>query len=168
MIKRCDHPGCTKAGTCRAPKDHTLKEYWMFCTEHAAEYDKNWNFYANMTDDEIEDDWESSVFGTPLKNRDTTSHINHDDYVKFINDFLTGRDKFDRIPPKPKTPTTITSALRTLGLGVNATWRDVGIKYRALAKQHHPDTATNKENAAAEFARISAAYDTLRKHFGKK
>jgi hypothetical protein len=58
MIKKCDKPGCGKAGTCRAPKSRDLKEYWFFCTEHAAEYNKNWNYYADMTPDEIEEDWE--------------------------------------------------------------------------------------------------------------
>ena len=47
MIQKCEHAGCTKAGTCRAPKDRTLREYWHFCTEHAAEYNKNWNALKN-------------------------------------------------------------------------------------------------------------------------
>ena len=62
MIKKCEHTGCTKAGTCRAPKSRDLKEYWFFCREHAAEYNKNWNFYANMTAYEIEDDLELQLF----------------------------------------------------------------------------------------------------------
>ena len=53
-------------------------------------------------------------------------------------------------------------------LGISATWREVGVKYRALAKKYHPDTATDKKNAATEFAKISTAYDILKKHFGKK
>ena len=27
MIRKCDKPGCTKAGTCRAPKSRDLKDY---------------------------------------------------------------------------------------------------------------------------------------------
>ncbi|MBR5153752.1 MAG: J domain-containing protein [Alphaproteobacteria bacterium] len=167
MIRKCDHPGCTKAGTCRAPKDRTLKEYWMFCTEHAAEYNKNWNYYAGMTDEEIEEDWETSVFGSPLKSV-KSQKTSGADYAKFINEFLTGRSQFDKMPQPSKLPTNVTSALRVFDLSVSASWRDVGIKYRALAKKHHPDTATDKKNAAAEFARISAAYDILKKHFGQK
>lgn len=167
MIKKCDHAGCTKAGTCRAPKSRDLKEYWFFCREHAAEYNKNWNFYANMTADEIEDDWERQTFGTPLRDKNS-ANINAADYAKFINDFLTGRTEFDHRPAPSKVPGPVTSALKTLGLGTTASWRDVGVRYRALAKKHHPDTATDKKNAAAEFAKISAAYETLKKHFGKK
>ena len=71
MIKKCDKPGCTRAGTCRAPKNRELKDYWWFCKEHAAEYNKNWNYYAGMTPDEIEADWETQTFGAPLKDKKT-------------------------------------------------------------------------------------------------
>ena len=167
MIKKCDKPGCTKAGTCRAPKSRDLKDYWFFCQEHAAEYNKNWNFYADMSPEEIEADWERQTFGAPLKDTDTANK-EATDYTQFLNDFLHGRSKFDRIPAKNKLPTTVVSALKVFGLGISATWREVGTKYRAMAKQYHPDTATDKKNAATEFARISAAYDILKKHFGKK
>lgn len=167
MIKKCDHAGCTRAGTCRAPKSRDLKEYWFFCREHAAEYNKNWNFYADMTPDEIEAEWERETFGAPL--RDTKSaNADAADYAKFINDFITGRAAFDRRPAPSKTPGPVLSALKTLGLNHNASWRECGVRYRALAKQHHPDTAADKENAAAEFTRITAAYEVLKKHFTKK
>lgn len=167
MIKKCDHAGCTKAGTCRAPKSRDLKDYWFFCQEHAAEYNKNWNYYANMTPDEIEEDWERQTFGAPLKDVES-ANTESADYVKFINDFITGRSAFDRRPAPSKTPGPVTAALKLFGLGPTASWRDVGVKYRALAKKYHPDTAADKETAATEFAKISAAYDTLKTYFGKK
>ena len=64
-------------------------------------------------------------------------------------------------------PRTVLSALRVFELPISASWREIAARYRALAKRHHPDTAKHK-NAAAEFARVSAAYDVLKKHFGKK
>ena len=167
MITKCEHPGCTKAGTCKAPKTRELKEYWSFCQEHAAEYNKNWNFYADMTPDEIEADWERETFGAPLGDNNTANK-NANDYAKFINDFLTGRAAFDKTPAPSRTPGPIVAALKVLGLGPSASWRDVGVKYRALAKKYHPDTARDVKNAAAEFAKIGAAYETLKKHFGKK
>ena len=167
MIKKCEHEGCTKAGTCRAPKTRELKEYWHFCQEHAAEYNKNWNFYADMTADEIEEDWERRTFGSPLKDK-TTANRDAAEYAKFINDFLNGRSAFDHTPkPNTRVAGPIVSALKTLGLPPTASWRDVGARYRTLAKKYHPDTATNKKTAAGEFTKITAAYDTLKKHFKK-
>ena len=167
MIKKCDKPGCSKAGTCRAPKSRDLREYWFFCQEHAAEYNKNWNYYADMTPEEIEADWERQTFGEPLKDKDTAKS-DASDYAKFINDFITGRSKFDKMPARSKLPTNVVSALKVFDLGISATWREVGVKYRALAKKYHPDTASDKKNAATEFARIGTAYEILKKHFGKK
>ena len=166
MITKCDHPGCQKAGTCRAPKNRNLTDYWHFCTEHAAEYNKNWNYYADMTPDEIEADWERRIFGSPLKDKNT-ANADSADYVKFLNDFLTGRGTFDRTPPKNKLPPSISGAFKLFGLAPTATWREVGVKYRALAKKYHPDTATDKTSATAEFTKITTAYNTLKKYFNK-
>ena len=164
MIKKCDFPGCTKAGTCRAPKTRDLKEYWSFCKEHAAEYNKNWNYYANMSADEIEEDWERQTFGTPIGKRSPQDSA---DYIKFLNDFITGRSSFDKMPPKKSLPSAIVAAFKTLELPITASWRDIGVKYRALAKKYHPDTAKTSDSTGTEFAKISSAYQILKKHFGK-
>ncbi len=167
MIKKCDHPGCTKAGTCRAPKTRELKDYWFFCKEHAAEYNKNWNYYADMTPDEIEADWERQTFGAPLKDK-AAANSDEQDYINFLNDFIMGRSTFDKTPPKSKMPGNVISALKTFDLPLSASWREISAKYRALAKKYHPDTAQNKDIATAEFTKVSTAYEILKKHFGKK
>lgn len=167
MIKKCDHSGCTKAGTCRAPKTRDLKEYWFFCQEHAAEYNKNWNYYANMTPGEIEAEWERETFGAPLKDKNS-ANADAADYAKFINDFLTGRVSFDNASTRRTLPGPVMTALKTLDLPVTATLREVGARYRALAKKYHPDMAADKKSAADKFAKIADAYETLKKHFAKK
>ena len=165
MITKCEHPGCTKSGTCRAPKTRDLKEYWWFCKEHAAEYNKNWNYYANMTPDEIDAEWERETFGIADKDKE---QVNRDeaDYVNFINDFLTGRNTFDKMPTKRTVSSQITSAFAVFNLPITATWREVGTKYRTLAKKYHPDTAGHK-SSTDEFTRINTAYETLKKYFKK-
>ena len=167
MIRKCDHPGCTKAGTCRAPKTRELKDYWFFCKEHAAEYNKNWNYYADMTPEEIEADWERQTFGAPLKDK-AQANADEADYVKFLNDFISGRGTFDKMPARNKLPFNVVSALKTFELPITASWREISAKYRMLAKKYHPDTATDKEQSAIQFTKISAAYEILKKHFGKK
>ena len=48
---RCDHPECRSAATAKAPKSRDMPGvYYNFCQRHAAEYNKNWNFYAGMSD----------------------------------------------------------------------------------------------------------------------
>lgn len=159
MIKKCDHPGCTRAGTCRAPKTRELKEFWYFCREHAAEYNKNWNYYAGMTPAQIEAEWERETFGAATSD----AGANNGEYAAFINDFLSGRASIPK--RRPITPTPVNNALKTFELAPTATWRDVSARYRALAKKYHPDAGADGDTM--RFAAISAAYDTLKKYFKK-
>ncbi len=50
----CDHQGCRLAGVARAPKSRDLlNEHYWFCQAHAAEYNRSWNFFAGMTEEQI-------------------------------------------------------------------------------------------------------------------
>ena len=52
--RACDHPECLKAATARAPKSRDmLNEHYWFCQPHAAEYNRNWNFFAGMSEGEV-------------------------------------------------------------------------------------------------------------------
>ena len=50
----CDHPGCRLAGVARAPKSRDLlNEHYWFCQPHAAEYNRSWNFFAGLSDEQV-------------------------------------------------------------------------------------------------------------------
>ncbi|MDP3382888.1 MAG: molecular chaperone DnaJ, partial [Phenylobacterium sp.] len=52
--RRCDHPGCSMPAAARAPKSREMmNEHYWFCQPHAAEYNRNWNFFAGMSEGEI-------------------------------------------------------------------------------------------------------------------
>ena len=52
--RRCDHPGCLRPATARAPKARDmLHEHYWFCQPHAAEYNRNWNFFAGLPEAEV-------------------------------------------------------------------------------------------------------------------
>ena len=47
----CEWPGCLRAAGARAPKSRDMPgAYYEFCQPHAAEYNKNWNFFAGMSE----------------------------------------------------------------------------------------------------------------------
>jgi hypothetical protein len=162
LIKKCDFKGCEKAGVCRAPRSRTPGDYYWFCKAHAAEYNKNWNYYAGMSADEIEQDWERENFGISDKDRAAQSAANAA-YSEFLRDFLNGKEVKNGAHSRA-LPGNIMSALRVLGLPPMASRRDVAARYRVLAKKYHPDTARDKATARDEFMRISAAYGELKKH----
>ena len=52
--RACDHPGCRRPATARAPKARDmLNEHYWFCQPHAAEYTRNWNFFAGLPEAEV-------------------------------------------------------------------------------------------------------------------
>jgi len=158
IVKKCEFKNCTKAGTCRCPKDRSLAEYWHFCQAHAAEYNRNWNFYQGMSQDEINKQWEKDTFGDPPSPGGYGAA--GPEYQKLISDFLHER----RIPAR-SLPTGVISAFETLGLKPGDGWDKIQRKYRALAKENHPDTGKSKDQS--RFVKISSAYQTLKKHLGK-
>ena len=49
----CDHAGCRRAGSTRAPKHRDVpEEHYWFCQPHAAEYNKSWDYFAGMSEAE--------------------------------------------------------------------------------------------------------------------
>jgi hypothetical protein len=157
VVKKCDFKGCEKAGTCRCPKDRRLSEYWWFCQKHAAEYNKNWNYYAGMTIDEINKEWEKDMFGENKKS--------NFDHHKFMSDFINGRAGSTAGAHRKHVSAAIANAFATMGSGPSDDWEKIQKKYRALAKQEHPDTGKSKDQS--RFVKISNAYQALKKHFGK-
>lgn len=54
-VRFCDHEGCTEHELYRAPKaPNDLHSYYWFCLKHVQAYNRSWNYYADMTADEIE------------------------------------------------------------------------------------------------------------------
>ena len=54
VYRHCEHPGCEMPGEHRAPKDRSLSDYWWFCLDHVRDYNRAWNYYAGMSEPEIE------------------------------------------------------------------------------------------------------------------
>lgn len=157
-FKKCDFPGCKEVGDCRAPKDRTLKEYYNFCKKHAAEYNKNWNYYAGMTlEDILKDDEESretkSIFGK------TKRKINTDlEFLKTLLGQNTG-NYTKAISPNA----TQLKALKTFGLKWPVKMEDIQKEYRKLAKKHHPDLGGDTK----KFTEINSAFEVLKKWLKK-
>src|SRR4051794_14389720 len=54
-VRLCDHPGCEGGGEFRAPRSRLeLDRYFWFCLEHVRAYNAAWNYYAGMSEPEIE------------------------------------------------------------------------------------------------------------------
>ena len=49
---KCAVAGCSEPGDRPAPKSPNSRERWYFCERHAAEYNRNWNYFEGLTAEE--------------------------------------------------------------------------------------------------------------------
>jgi hypothetical protein len=52
---RCESPGCGEPGAYRAPKGRNREgQFFNFCLDHVRDYNKSYNYFAGMTDHDID------------------------------------------------------------------------------------------------------------------
>ncbi|MFM2044017.1 MAG: putative chaperone protein DnaJ [Pseudomonadota bacterium] len=171
-VRGCDHPGCAEIGEHRAPKGRDrLNEYWWFCLDHVREYNKAWDFYAGMSEKEIEshlrDDttWQRPTW--PMGNwRAREEALRRQ---AFEGSFAFGGSWTGEEAPEAaaetrrrRARTPEEKALAELDLDPPADMAKVKARYRELVKLHHPDANGGDKGAEERLKRINQAYNTLK------
>jgi hypothetical protein len=141
-VRLCDREGCNEPGDRPAPKAPNSPERWMFCEAHAAEYNKNWNYFAGLTAEEAAKRAAEEEAGASAFRKSA-----HYQWAG-PGDGTRSRDEM--------------RALDALELESDADFSTIRKAYRQLAKQHHPDTRQGDEEAARRFQAIQAAYEVLK------
>ncbi len=172
--RKCDWPECGSKGTCRAPKSaEKLREYYYFCPTHAAEYNKNWDFFAEMDEADVEDFQRSAATGhrptwntqSAARQRDAASWAKRDWSRAFADGFGLFGD--GRPPPPEKRGRKLgkleRTAFDTLGLDHEATGEDVRARYTELVKRYHPDANGGDRTSEHRLTLVIRAYKTLKK-----
>lgn len=168
-LRRCDHPDCAEEGLYRAPKAREkLNEYFWFCLAHVRDYNQRWDYFAGMSEREIESYrrrdtiWERPSW--PLGGR--MPHMSRID-PRRIRDFfeLFGEDQREENGPRaepgvPRTPEQ--EALAVFQLVAPVTLVQVKARYKQLVKLHHPDTHGGDKAAEERLKLINQAYTTLK------
>jgi DnaJ-domain-containing protein 1 len=164
----CQHPGCREAGEYRAPVGRDrLRDYYWFCLEHVRAYNLAWDFFAGMSEEEIErqrrndtvwqrPSWPFSQNGARA-NGPNGEHI-HDGFG-FFSEGPAG----ERRPPRPVTEEQ--KALAVLELAEPVTFEDIRTQYKALVKKLHPDANGGDREAEERLKTVNQAYAALKIRF---
>jgi hypothetical protein len=143
QVRLCDRHGCDEPGDRPAPKSPNSRERWYFCERHAAEYNRNWNYFEGLTAEEAAArEAEERMSGKGFKE---TAHYGWGG----PGDGSRSRDEM--------------RALDLLELDGDPSFDEIKAAYRRLAKANHPDTAGGDAEAATRFQAVQAAYEVLRK-----
>jgi len=141
-VRLCDREGCNEPGDRPAPKAPNSPERWYFCEVHAAEYNKNWNYFAGLSPEEAAKRAAEEASGA--------NGFRHSAHWKWAGPGDDSRSR-DEI-----------RALDALELETDADFKAVKVAYRRLAKAHHPDLKQGDVEAAKRFQQVQAAYDVLK------
>lgn len=141
-VRLCDRHGCQEPGDCPAPKSPNSPDRWYFCTAHAAEYNRGWNYFEGL-------DAEEAARREHAESRTASGYANASHYAwGGPGDGSRSRDEM--------------RALEVLGLDSDADFDAVRSAWRGLAKENHPDLRPGDADAATRFQAIQAAYEVLR------
>ena len=182
----CDWPDCDGHGEHRAPKTRdNLRDYFWFCLEHVRDYNKSWNYFDGMQDDEYTAmTWSTAKWDRPtwpmgsvkseehgpLNAATQAAHIRGASR-QFRSDPTPGNvdmsDYIDAAQSRQLRPDD-RKALKVLGLKSTATLQDVKKRFKQLVKRFHPDanggainTAQNDDPAQDQLREVIAAYSHL-------
>lgn len=167
----CHVPDCNESGDHKAPKHRALNEYYMFCTEHARDYNRAWNFFDGMADSEVRDHMARDMYGDRptwrydqagaaediLKRQAWQTYNFSEDEPPEHKERAERKRQFagDRNSPEAE-------AMRIMGLEPPVTLAEIKVRYKELAKLHHPDL--NKGSAESEelLKQINMSYTILK------
>lgn len=171
----CAWEGCEKPGAHKAPMGRNREgQYINFCVEHVRMYNKNFNYFSGLNDDQVakyqkenatghRPTWRMGARKTGDKIDESTLrakpgwHANvRSRYTaegKRIISGDAGPRKLKRLEEK---------SLRDLGLPVTATKQDIAKKYKALVKQNHPDANGGDRSSEERLRQILQAYKHLK------
>ena len=174
----CDHAGCRLAGSARAPKSRDmLNEHYWFCQAHAAEYNRNWNFFAGMSEGEIRARQAQSAAGDRPTWEFKASNMSRE-AASAAHGFGKGqgyRDPFNLFgsgngggrvanePERRKLGKMERNALADLDLEDDADGAKIRTRYIELVKRCHPDSNGGDRSAEHKLQRVIKAYQVLRK-----
>ena len=161
----CEFPGCRDDGIYPAPQARDrLNDYYWFCLEHVRAYNAAWNYYAGMSEEEVEHHrrtdtvWQrpSWPFGGPSAKHER--QIEDELRREFAGIFDDG--------PKPCRPAKPQSeherALAVLDLEADADAIQIKARYIKLVKQLHPDANGGNPEAEERLKVVNLAYTTLK------
>ena len=176
--KPCEWPSCHKAATARAPKSREMiNQYYQFCTAHAAEYNKTWNFFAGMSEGEARRQREAIAIGdrptwafrasrqareaANLAAKGERAQNFSDPFSVFGAGAASARTQAQ--PAQRHIGKIERQALSDLDLDSAATPEDVKTRYKELLKRCHPDNNGGDRSAEDKLTRVIRAYKTLKK-----
>ena len=168
----CDWNNCFEIGEYRAPieKDNS-KNFRLLCLKHVKEFNKNWNYFSGMNDEEVINFLKSDI----TWHKPTQGFSSSDNFFKVLwNNVLN--EGFDDLKFKKhlnndknlKFNNNDIKAFAVLGISVGLKWDKIQQKFKKLVKKFHPDINSGDKNYEEKLKVITLAYTQLKNTYRNK
>jgi hypothetical protein len=172
MKNICDWNNCSEEGLFKAPKEKdNSKDYRLLCLNHVKEFNKSWNYFTGMSDQQIVDFLRSDM----TWHKPTQSFSSSDNFFKVLwsNALKDEMDKFKfnndfNNMNKFKFNNNDLKAFNILGISVGLKWEKVQEKFKKLVKKFHPDMNSGNKKFEDKLKVITLAYTQLKNTYKDK
>ena len=166
MENICEWKNCKESGQFKAPleKDNSKNYKWL-CQEHIKLFNKSWNYFEGMNQNEIENFIKSDI----TWHRPTQKFGSSDNFFNILwNNALN--DKFNFFKQEnninnlngAKLYEKDKDALRIMELELNASWPIIQKRFKTLVKKFHPDKNAGNKQFEDKLKKITLAYSHLK------
>ena len=166
MENICEWQSCKESGKFKAPleRDNSKKYKWL-CEEHIKLFNRNWNYFEGMSQNEIETFLKSDL----TWHRPTQQFGSSDNFFNILwNNALS--DKFNFFKQNNKSNNLNSrrlskkdrDAFEIMGLKPDAGWPDIQKKFKTLVKKLHPDRNAGNKQLEDKLKKITLAYSHLK------
>ena len=172
MKNICDWNNCKDLGEYKAPVERdNSKKFRMLCLKHVREFNKNWNYFSGMDDNQIMNFLKSDM----TWHKPTQSFSSSDNFFKVLwNNTL--KDELDSKKLKSdfnhmrqfKFDNKDIKAFEILGLSVGMKWMKIQKKFKTLVKKFHPDMNLGNKKYEDKLKMITLAYTQLKNTYREK
>ena len=171
MKNICDWNNCFEEAHYKAPveKDNS-KKYRMLCLSHIKEFNKNWNYFENMDDQQIEFFIKSDLtWHKATKKFGSSENFFNILWNNALEDKLNifNSSNFKDFK-KTKISQTDKDALNVMELNDDVKWEQIHSQFKELVKKYHPDKNQGNKKFEDKLKKITLAYSQLKKTLGKK
>jgi hypothetical protein len=167
--QRCQHPDCDEDGAYRAPmsREH-LSDYYWFCLDHVRTYNAAWNYFAGMSEEQIERHrrhdivWERPTW--PLGAKKAHQHRVEERFRRDFSDVFENGGETERCR---RLPNELELALSIMDLQPDTSFDEIRTRYKNLAKRLHPDANGGDAEAEERLKAVNHAYTILKSWYGR-
>ena len=165
----CEHPSCDLAGEFPAPKQFGDGKHY-FCQRHAAEYNRNFNFFDTMNEEQLKAFNENArygfkqtwKFGAGPMGGDKAGKA-HDPKTWQGAEFFQDRAAAREERRANRSATGIAKrALEELDLDAKAKPPEIRARYAEYVRRFHPDSNSGDRSSEEKLAKVIRAGKTLK------